>query len=177
MGGGVGGHDAGELELLGDGHEVGKIAILGVGRDFQEQGFGVGGRAVEILEGGEEAAEVVGLGEVAQAGGVGGADVDDKKITQRVEDFQGAEVIGGRVGQGGDLGFAEVDADGKVVDSLMGAQPTEPGGKCLGSNVGKTESVHQGLLGRVTKQWKLGVPEVGNRKELPRVKLVTGVKS
>ena len=43
LGGGVGGHDAGELELLGDGHEVGKIAILGVGRDFQEQGFGVGG--------------------------------------------------------------------------------------------------------------------------------------
>ena len=27
------------------------------------------------------------------------------------------------------------------------------------------------------KPWKLGVPEVGNRKELPRVKLVTGAKS
>jgi hypothetical protein len=27
------------------------------------------------------------------------------------------------------------------------------------------------------KQWKLGVPKVGNRKELPRVKPVTGVKS
>ena len=27
------------------------------------------------------------------------------------------------------------------------------------------------------KPWKLGVPEVGNRKELPRVKLVTRAKS
>jgi len=27
------------------------------------------------------------------------------------------------------------------------------------------------------KPWKLGVPEVGDRKELPRVKLVTRAKS
>jgi hypothetical protein len=27
------------------------------------------------------------------------------------------------------------------------------------------------------KPWKLGVPEVRNRKERPRVKLVTGAKS
>ena len=88
LGGSVGGHDAGEFEFLRDGDQVGQITVLGVGGDFQEERLGVLGGAVEFLEGGKESPEVVRLGEIAEAGGVGGADVDDEKVAEGVENLQ-----------------------------------------------------------------------------------------
>jgi hypothetical protein len=48
---------------------------------------------VELLKSGEELAKIVRLGQVAQTGRVGGADVDDKKISKVLKEFEGGEVV------------------------------------------------------------------------------------
>ena len=48
---------------------------------------------VEFLKGREELAKIVRLGQVAQSWRIGGADVDDKKISKMLKEFEGGEVV------------------------------------------------------------------------------------
>src|SRR5690606_36952370 len=66
--GGVGGDDSGEGEVLGDADDFIDGLFGEVGGDFYEEGFGT----VDFTEAPEDAGEVVGVLEFAEAGGVGG---------------------------------------------------------------------------------------------------------
>ena len=126
--GGVGGDDAGQVARCGEGEDFVEGFEGEVGGDFDEDGFwpvgrgdGAGGFGVGLLDGGEDVVEGGFVLELAEVGGVGGADVDDEEIGKAPEEAEGAGVVFGGFLERGDFGFAEVDADGMVRPAVEGA--------------------------------------------------------
>jgi hypothetical protein len=58
----------------------------------------------------------------------------------------------------GDLGFSDIDADGKIVKSMATAEATKPFRDGFGSDIRKAESVDESMLTGITKDTWLGIP-------------------
>jgi hypothetical protein len=58
----------------------------------------------------------------------------------------------------GDLGFSDIDADGKIVKSMATAEATKPFRDGFGSDIGKAEAVNESMLMGITKNAWLGIP-------------------
>lgn len=107
-----------------------------VGGDFDKDG-GRGWR-LDFLEGGEDFVKGGFVLKLAEVGGVGRADVDDKKIGEGTEEAEGIGVVLGGAGQRSNFGLAEIDAD-RMGGPEAGLFPAgEGGGEGLGAGVVET---------------------------------------
>lgn len=97
--GGVGGDESGELEVEGDFDDFVEGFRGEVGGDFDEEGF----LAINFPEPPEDFVEVVSVLELAEAGGVGRADVDHEIVAVGEEFFEGVGVVFGGFFERGDF--------------------------------------------------------------------------
>lgn len=150
--GGVGGDDAGEIELVGEFGDFFDLGFGEIGGDFDEEGA-VG---VDVFEAGEDFGERAAVLEGAEAGGVGAADVDDEVVAFVLEEAIGEGVVFGGFFEGGDFGFAEVDADDEVGGAVF-----EAGGEGFGALVVEPETVDEGAFGGEAEEAGFGVAGLG----------------
>jgi formamidopyrimidine-DNA glycosylase len=144
--GGVGGDEAGEAEFfdgLGDGFELGFVEI---GGDLEEERTAA--FRVVVAERAEDGIEEGALLELAQAGGIGGADVDDEVVGEIERAAETGEVIAAGVGEGSVLVLAEVEADGGDGPAAGGLHFFKAAGDFLDADVGEAETIDEALFAR-----------------------------
>ena len=119
--GGVGGDDAVQLQLLGQGRHLDDVLVDQVGCDLDGEGYvAVGADAVCLLaHGGEQRAQRLDSLQGAQTRSVRGGDVDDQVVCLRCQGAGRDQVVLDSVLELNDLGLADVHADNRAYDAAV----------------------------------------------------------
>ena len=99
--------------------------------------------------------------QVAQADGVGRADVGDEVVAVRVEQLEGADVVVPGAVDGSVLVLADVDADGQADVAAAG----EVGARAGGAGAGEAHGIDQGIVGGQAEDARPRIARLGARRD------------